>query len=194
MYDILMSCDIGLSGALSFFDTISLELLSVYEFPTKLNDKNKKVIDIDKLHYIMEIPKIHNDSCIVVLEAIHAFGNSGFGVGVLMEEKGIVMGLAKGLGYDQLQIPPKEWQKHFGLVPPKDLKGSTAKKTKYLRRKWLKSNSVIKARELFPEWKNSKLKLLGSDGIADSLLLGKYYCDWAINWTYSSGVWRNNTI
>lgn len=173
-YDILMSCDIGLSGGISVFDTISQELLSIYNFPTKESTTKSKIIDIDKLHYIMEIPKVHNDTCIVVLESIHAFGNSGFGVGVLMEEKGIVMGLAKGLGYDQIQIPPKEWQKHFGLVPPKDLKGSTAKKTKYLRRKWLKENSVIKARELFLEWAKTKLRLKTSDGISDSLLLGQY--------------------
>lgn len=170
--DIVCSCDVGLSGGISFFDTVSGELLSVYNMPVQDGD-----IDLERLKFIMEIPKLHNESCCVVLEQIHAFGNSGFGVGKLMEEKGTIMGLALGLGYEQIQIPPKEWQKYFDLVPPKDLKGSTAKKTKYLRRKWLKNNSVLKAREVFPEWAKTKLKLLGSDGLADSMLLGKYHTD-----------------
>jgi hypothetical protein len=175
-YDILISCDIGLHGGISFFDTMSGSLLSIYEIPTT-EPNHKGNVDLERLKFILEIPEIHNESCIVVLESIHAFGNSGFGVGKLMEEKGVVMGLALGLGYDQIQIPPKEWQKHFDLVPPKDLKGSTAKKTKYLRRKWLKENSVTKARELFPEWAQTKFKLKTCDGLSDSTLLGQYILD-----------------
>lgn len=176
-YDVVIGIDIGLSGGISFFDTVSKELMSVYEMPTTINDNGKKIVDIDKLLFILEIPKVHNEKAIIVYEAIHAFGNSGFGVGVLMEEKGVVRGLAKALGYDELAVSPKTWQKVFGLVPPKDLKGSTAKKTKYLRRKWIKENSIRVARMEFVEWAVSKLKSKTCDGVSDSMLIGKWYLD-----------------
>lgn len=176
--NIILSLDVGLHGGISVFDTVSKELLSVYPMPTKeatnKSGKEKSILDFDRLLFIMEIPKIHNDSCLVALEEIHAFGDAGFGIGVLMEQVGVVRGIAKALGYDEIRIPPKEWQKYFDLVPPKELKGTSAKRTKYLRRKWLKENSVLMAREVFPEFAGTKFKLKTCDGLTDSALLGKY--------------------
>lgn len=178
MYDICCSIDVGLSGGISFFDYETKELLSLYSMPTKQSTnksgREKKVIDLDHLLHILEIPKTHNDDTIVVFEVIHSFGDAGFGVGTLMEQLGIVRGMVKALGYDETQVAPQTWQRHHGLVCPKDVKGTTGKKTKYLRRKWLKAKSLEVAREKFPSC-HEKLKRADSDGKSDALLIGSYY-------------------
>lgn len=180
MYNILISCDIGLQGGISFFDYETRELLSLYPMPTKQainkSGREKKVIDLDHLLHLLEIPKIHNDNAIVVFEVIHSFGDAGFGVGVLMEQLGIVRGMSKALGYDEYSVAPRTWQSHHRLICPKEIKGTSAKKTKYLRRKWLKENSLKLARELFPSC-YEKIKKATSDGLADALLIGKFYLD-----------------
>lgn len=179
-YDIVCSVDIGLAGGISFFDYETKEFLSLYPMPTKQSTnksgREKKVIDLDRLLHILEIPKGHNDKTIVVFEVIHSFGDAGFGVGTLMEQLGIVRGVVKALGYDETQVAPQTWQKHHGLTCPKDIKGTSAKKTKYLRRKWLKENSLKVAREKFPTC-YEKLRLAGDDGKADSLLIGRWFLD-----------------
>lgn len=180
MYDICCSIDVGLSGGISFFDYETKELLSLYPMPTKQSTnksgREKKVIDLDRLLHILEIPSVKNDKAIVVFEVIHSFGDAGFGVGTLMEQLGIVRGMVKALGYDETQVAPQTWQKHHGLICPKEIKGTTSGKTKHLRRKWLKENSLIKARKEFPTC-HEKLKKATSDGLADSLLIGQWYLD-----------------
>jgi hypothetical protein len=177
-YNILLAIDIGLRGAISVFDTVSSELLSIQEMPVMETSnsvgKTKNVVDIDKLLHIMEIPKEKKDSAIVVYEGVHAFPGQGVvAVGTLLEQKGIIRGLAKGLGYSELAISPKTWQKYFDIIPPKDLKGTTGAKTKVLRKKWLKANSLDKARERFPDWINK----ITHDGVSDSILLGLWYLE-----------------
>lgn len=180
-YEILISIDVGLSGGISFFDVGSGELLSVKEMPTKEETgkagRTKKVLDIERLKFILEVPHLHKDKAIVVYESIHAFGNAGFGIGTIMEEKGVVRGICVALGYDEYPITPKEWQKHFSLVPPKETKSSNRKKTRAVRRKWIKDNSIYRAREIFPEWADTKLFTKTCDGLSDSLLMGKYVLD-----------------
>lgn len=177
-YEIICSIDIGINGAISFFDSVSNELLSIYDMPikkvTNKSGKEKNVVDLDRLFFIMEIPKIHNDGVLVIYEAVHAFPGQGVvAVGTLLEQKGIIRGLAKGLGYDELAISSKEWQKYFGIVPPKELKGNTVSKTKALRKKWLKNESVETAKVKFPEW----VEKIKHDGISDSLLIGKFFLE-----------------
>lgn len=75
-------------------------------------------------------------------------------------------------------IQPKTWQAHFDMIPPKDLKGKTANKTKSLRKDWLKETSLIKARNNFPEWAETKLEPKTAHGLSDALLIGKFYLEY----------------
>jgi hypothetical protein len=123
----------------------------------------------------MEIPKIHKDKAMVVFEDVHAFPGQGVvSIATLLEQKGIIQGLALGLGYGIHPTQPKEWQKYFSIIPPKELKGSDGKKTKKLRKEWLKDKSRQVASETFPNfdhWFEAKT----SHGRSDAVLIGKYY-------------------
>lgn len=182
MYEILISIDIGLTGGIAFFDFVSKEVLSIYSMPSeKIQTKagrNKGILNLERLKFILEIPKVKEDRAIVVLEDVHAFPGQGVvAMATLMEQKGIIRGLAKGLGYDELLIQPKTWQSYFDMIPPKDLKGSSASKTKTLRKEWLKATSLEKARGYFPEWKETKLAPKDAHGLSDALLIGKFILD-----------------
>lgn len=174
-FDVIVGIDIGIHGGISFFDTVSDELLALYPMPimkVEKSDKEVNALDIIKLKYILEIPKVHGDSALVAFENIHAFpGQGAVSTGTLMEQKGIIRGLVAGLGYTELQVNPKTWQKTFDIVPPKDLKGTTGKKTKSLRKAWLKEKSLSVAKERFPAWAE---KIGKSDGLSDCLLIGQY--------------------
>lgn len=161
-YDVVIAIDVGLTGAVTFFDTVSGEVLSVNHMPTYKwlkNGKTRNHLDIEKLVHILEIPKSHSESAIVVFEDVHAFpGQGSVSTGVLMEQKGVIRGIINTLGYTEYTISPKEWQKWFDMIPPKDLKGKSASQTKTMRKKWLKEKSLTLAREKFPEWADTKLK------------------------------------
>lgn len=178
-YDVIISVDIGLSGGIAFFDTVSQELLSVYSMPTiqiKSKDKTKNILDLAKLKFILEIPKEHKESALVIFENVHAFpGQGSVATATLMEQKGIIRGLAAGLGYDEFPVEPKTWQGHYGMIPPKDLKGKSATQTKTLRKKWLKEKSLEFAREYFSEWADTKLASQTAHGLSDAMLIGKWY-------------------
>jgi len=177
-YDVLVAVDIGLHGAITFFeigekDHPSHGLLSIQPMPTMkkiTKDKEKNVLDLEKLLFILERCKLHGDSAIVVYEDVHAFPGQGVvAVGTLLEQKGVLRGMVKALGYDELPISPKTWQKYHGIVPPKELKSDTMSKTKALRKKWLKAKSIEIAREMFPDWD------ISNDGISDSVLIGTWW-------------------
>lgn len=174
-FDVIVGIDIGIHGGISFFDTVSGELLALYPMPTMGIEKNEKTydaIDISRLKFILEIPKVHQESALVVFENIHAFpGQGAVSTGVLMEQKGIIRGLVAGLGYTEFQVNPRTWQKEFEIVPPKELKGTNGKQTKTIRKKWLKEKSLSVAKERFPAWVE---KIGKSDGLSDCLLIGLY--------------------
>jgi len=177
-YEVLVSIDIGLTGGISFFDVQSGEVLSVHEMPTKpsvtAKGTNKNILDLDKLKFLLEIPMVHKDRALVVYENVHAYPGQGVvSVGTLLWQRGVLQGMVKAFGYDEVAIQPQVWQKHFDMVPPKDLKGDTAKKTKTLRKAWLKNMSLQLARIKFPEW-GAKMSKATSHGISDSLLIGKF--------------------
>ena len=177
-YDVLISIDIGYTGGISFFDMVSGELLSLYPMPilNVPNAKGKlhKILDIEALLHIMKIPFIHNDNALVVYEGVHAFPFQGVvSVASLMEQKGIIRGMAKGLGYAELPIQPKLWQKFFDMIPPDDLKGKTTAKTKTLRKEWIKQKSLELARSKFKGCA-TKLEPKTAHGLSDSLLIGQY--------------------
>lgn len=180
-YDVVIAIDVGLTGAVTFFDTVSGEVLSVNPMPTYKwlkNGKTRNHLDIEKLVHILEIPKSHSESAIVVFEDVHAFpGQGSVSTGVLMEQKGVIRGIINTLGYAEYPISPKEWQKWFDMIPPKDLKGKSASQTKTMRKKWLKEKSLTLAREKFPEWVDTKLKLSTAHGVSDSMLIGKWFLE-----------------
>lgn len=174
--DLIIGVDIGLSGAICFLDTYASTLLSIYDMPimdgslTK-SGRKKSILDIGRLHFIFEIPKFHFDSAVVVIESIHSFPGQGVvSVGTLLEQKGIIRGLAFALGYELAEVSPKTWQKHCGIVPPKDLKGQGP------RKKWLKEKSRTIASETYPEFSEKFLKN-NAHGRSDSCLIAKYYRD-----------------
>lgn len=180
-YDVVIAIDVGLTGAVTFFDTVSGEVLSVNHMPTYKwlkNGKTRNHLDIEKLVHILEIPKSHSESAIVVFEDVHAFpGQGSVSTGVLMEQKGVIRGIINTLGYTEYTISPKEWQKWFDMIPPKDLKGKSASQTKTMRKKWLKEKSLTLAREKFPEWADTKLKSSTAHGVSDSMLIGKWFLE-----------------
>lgn len=181
MYDVLIAIDIGLTGGIAFFDFQYKEVLSLYEMPsqkfTTSSGRSKGELDLKRLKHILEIPKVHEDRAIVVMENVHAFpGQGSVAMATLMEQKGMIRGMCKGLGYDEYLVEPKAWQKFYDMIPPKDLKGSSASKTKALRKAWLKETSLVKARNMFPEWSETKLEPKTAHGLSDALLIGK----WAI--------------
>lgn len=177
-YTILIGIDIGLSGGIAFFDYQSGEVVSLKSMPTldtvSKSGKNKKVVDLGRLKFILEIPHLRNEKTLVVMENVHAFpGQGSVATASLMEQKGIIRGLCSGLGYDELLVEPRGWQKFYDLIPPKDLKGKSSSQTKALRKKWLKEHSLEKARSLFPEWEN-QLSPITAHGLSDALLIGNW--------------------
>lgn len=182
MYDVIIGIDIGLSGGIAFFDYESKEVLTICEMPSvkvqTSTGRNKGELNLERLKFILEIPREHKEKAIVVIENVHAFPGQGVvAIATLLEQKGIIRGMCKGLGYDEFLVEPKTWQKYYELVPPKDLKGSTGSKTKQLRKAWLKDGSLELARSKFPEWAETKLAPKTSHGLSDALLIGKWYID-----------------
>lgn len=175
-FNILISVDIGLTGGIAFFDWHSKELVGLYEMPsekiTTKSGRNKGQLNVQRVKFILEIPKKHGDTAMVIMENVHAFPGQGVvAMATLMEQKGIIRGICTGLEYEEYLVEPKAWQSYYGMIPPKDLKGSTGSKTKTLRKKWLKDKSVEIAENLFPEWKD---KMKKSNGMSDAMLIGNY--------------------
>lgn len=182
-HDILISIDIGLSGGIAFFEVEeithpSLGLLSLHPMPaSKKKTKSgmiRNILDLDILLHLLEIPKIHGDKALVIYEDVHSFPGQGVvSVGTLLWQRGVIQGMTKALGYDELAVSPKGWQKYFDMIPPKDLKGKSATQTKTLRKKWLKDNSLVIARGKFPEW--SEKFDNNAHGLSDAVLIGLWY-------------------
>lgn len=178
-YDVIFAIDIGLHGGIAMFDPSerlheSHGLLRLKEMPVmevEKNDKIKDVVDLQALKYILEAPKFHEDEkVLVIFEDVHAFpGQGAVSVGSLLEQKGIIRGMVAALGYDELPVQPKTWQKFFNMIPPKDLKGKSAQQTKTLRKKWLKAQSIELARGIFKDHK------IDTDGLSDAVLIGEWY-------------------
>ncbi len=180
--DILISIDIGLTGGIAFFEVEERDhpsggLLTLQSMPiiqTKAaNGKTKNVLDYLQLLFLLERPRLHGDSALVVFEDVHAFPGQGVvSVGSLLEQKGAIRGMSVALGYEVKMVSPKEWQKHFGMIPPKELRGEMVSQTKTLRKKWLKEKSLVYARDYFPEYKEKLTKT--AHGLSDALLIGKW--------------------
>lgn len=176
-HDVIIGVDIGYSGAITFTDAESNEILSICDMPTHVVNE-KKVIDVKKLKFLLERPKEHNELAVLVMEDVHAFpGQGSVSTGTLMEQKGILRGIAETLGYDVHLVNPKTWQKYFNLVAPKNVKGNSASQTKTLRKKWLKQKSIELARITFPSWALTKFDTPNCHGRSDSALISKWYIE-----------------
>ena len=124
-YDTIIAIDIGLGGGIAFFDTVSGEVPSLYEMPTNKivtsSGRKKGELDIERLKFILEIPRVHEEFALIVMENVHAFPGQGVvAMATLLEQRGIIRGLCAGLGYDEMLVEPRVWQKHYELVPPQD--------------------------------------------------------------------------
>jgi len=179
-YDTIIGIDIGLSGGVTIFDVSeyeheSLGALILRDMPvipfTNKAGKEKNVLDIVSLLHLMEIPKCRNESALVVYEGVHAFPGQGVvAVGTLLEQKGIIRGITKALGYDELPISPQTWQKSFGIVCPKEIK------KKEHRKKWLKEKSLEVARKKFPD-REMRLSKSTASGLSDALLIATWFLE-----------------
>ena len=60
---VLISVDIGLNGGVAFFDVQSRGVLSLYSMPTfqtvTSSGRKKGNLDLERLKFILEIPKKH---------------------------------------------------------------------------------------------------------------------------------------
>ena len=178
----ILGIDIGLSGAVAYLDADEGELLAVFDMPvyytqgtakTKTGKlRNKGHIDLDKLLYMLEIPKVHFEDTLVIMEDVHTFPGQGIvSMGTLLEQKGIILGMCKALEYDVQLISPKTWQKHFYLNCPKEIKGKDA------RKKWMKTHSRLYAIARFPtEWA-TKFMDVDAHGRSDACLIAQYAYD-----------------
>ena len=179
-YDTIIGIDIGLSGGVTIFDVSeyeheSLGALILRDMPTypviNKTGKTKTALDIVALLHLMEIPKCRNESALVIFEDVHAFPGQGVvAVGTLLEQKGIIRGMAKALGYGELPISPQTWQKSFGIVCPKEIK------KKEHRKKWLKEKSLEVARKKFPDWE-MRLSKPTAHGLSDALLISTWFLE-----------------
>ena len=178
----ILGIDIGLSGAVAFLDADEGELLAVFDMPvyytqgttkTKTGKfRSKGHIDLDKFLYMLEIPKVHFEDTLVVMEDVHTFPGQGIvSMGTLLEQKGIILGMCKVLRYEVQLISPKTWQKHFGMKCPKEIKGKTA------RKRWLKMKSLHYATNRFPQEWSDKFIATNSHGRSDSCLIAQYAYD-----------------
>jgi len=182
-YDLVIGIDIGLSGGISFFDPEEKDheemgLIYLKEMPTidtvSSSGKKKPILDVEGFRFIMETPAEHGDTnVLVVTENVHAFPGQGIvSTGTLMEQKGVIKGMCSILRYDLEFVTPTVWQKSFGIVAPKELKG---KANQAKRKKWLKNESLLTARAKFPGWENK----LGENahGLSDAILIGLWAVD-----------------
>lgn len=177
MNDIVIGIDVGLKGGLAYFDVQERQheghgLILLKPMPTtqvaKSDGKNKTILDVDRLLFILETPNKRHETATVVMEDVHAFPGQGVvAVGTLLEQKGIILGMCKALGYQVELVQPKKWQSYFGIVCPKDLKG------KDKRKKFLKAESMKRAKVDFIDWLDH-FDTHG-DGLADASLIGSWF-------------------
>jgi hypothetical protein len=175
----IVGIDVGLGGAVAYLDADEGELLAVFDMPvyytqgtakTKTGKlRSKGHIDLDKLLYMLEIPKVHFEDTLVIMEDVHTFPGQGIvSMGTLLEQKGIILGMCKVLGYDVQLISPKTWQNHFELKCPKEIKGKDA------RKRWLKMASRHIATLRFPQEWGDKFIDSEAHGRSDACLMAQY--------------------
>lgn len=144
--------DIGKSGGIAF---INGNFVAVYNTPILEDDYN--------ISEIARIIRTTNPN-VIVIENVHSMPKQGvcgvFGFG---RAKGIIEGIASSLDIHLVQVHIPSWKKHYPEF--KDLDKKAAK---------------TKARELagiFYPSIASKLTRVKDDGIADALLIGRYYIE-----------------
>ena len=112
-YDIIISCDPGLTGGLTILD--GKKQPQIHEMPLTqvvVNKKQKNVYDLDEIAAILE--PYRGKNVIYVQEQVSAMPGNGnvsmFGFGF---SAGSTLGIAAGVGFDRYEVRPQKWKKNF---------------------------------------------------------------------------------
>ena len=147
-----MGIDVGVNGGIAFYDGKKLKTYKMPTIWTKVNERNKRTYDIDK---IKEIIKTEEPN-IAIIERVWSLPSDGrvgafsFGYGY-----GLLTGICESYIGNVIHIPSHIWKKHFNLYNKKS-----------------KKEAVELCNKIFGT--NFKVK---DDGEAEALLLIKYYME-----------------
>ena len=151
--------DNGLQGAIVFRKND----IRIYPMPVleKIINKSKRhVYDYKTIYEIFITELFYDEPCNCVLEEAQVFGIEGkvttFTIG---KNFGFMEGLLLGLKVETQIVPPKEWQKFFGISGKK---GDT------------KIQAEMVVNQKFPEVKTRTKGGRLLDGICDALLMSEY--------------------
>ena len=159
-YDIVISCDNGLKGALVIFEKNSTPL--IFSMPVKKHisgKKEKNVYDMDK---IVEIFRKYSDKKVIVfIERLGVrIGEGSVSTSTAGTNYGFIQGLAYGLLYKVEIISPQNWKSQFPeLITPEMTKikenthflGEKIKTFKKEKDKEIKKSNKIEAKNIKKE-------------------------------------------
>lgn len=146
---IIAGCDNGFSGAIALIQD-DLRILGLYDMPVLQSGKTKEV-DVSTLQTILKSQKIAH---LFIEKAQSMPGNGGRAMFNYGMSYATVRTLAYCLNISSTIVPPQTWKKELLFGMPKD-----------------KESSIIRAVQLFPEWK-PKRKL--DHNKSEALLLAYY--------------------
>ena len=170
---ICIGIDIGLTGAIASVD--SAGQAGVYDMPTKPDGKGNRIDGLALAQLIRRIGPA-TDSALVVFENVQArpqgnggaHGNSMHSQASLMRSRGVVEAVVECLRLRFHVVSPQTWQRHFGLLLPKE---AGEKAEKHSARK--KAQSIALACELHPLVRG-QLSRVKDHNRAEALLLAHY--------------------
>jgi len=155
---LITSIDIGFKGGIAIFElnNNTYSLASFFPMPITTHTKNKKqTLDITTIHSIL------SPASIIVIENTHTFPHDGrvsaFNFGY---QKGVIYAISVLVAGEKNThlIAPQSWKKYYNLTK--------------LPRQTQKQKAIELANNLF------NLNLAKTqDGIADAILLGKYFIE-----------------
>lgn len=156
----LIAVDIGKSGGLCFNEHKTGYQLSITQMLSE--------IGMAEL-FIQKMPHI------AVAEDVHTFGGQGIvSSGVLMEQKGVLIGICRALRIKLVFIQPKEWIQCYTLKGRSDFQSVRKDgKTKNNITLW-KKHLIEIAQSLKPDTKFTS-------GTADAFLMWNYYASILVN-------------
>jgi hypothetical protein len=162
---IIIGCDPGVTGAMSFFYHGGER--KVVDLPVREKADSAKIkneIDPLALRTLLRAHVPADEKALVVMESAHAFIGGANGtrkVGSLASQaslaatKAVVCAVCELSGLDVAYVTPREWQALYGIAK------TDSEDTK--------AQSVRIARGLYPEFRLAK-----NNGRADALLIGRY--------------------
>jgi len=194
-YEVVISCDPGVTGAITILD--GGKQPEIHKMPlTKIivNKKEKKVYDLDAIEAILE--PYRGKDVLYVQEKVSAMpGNGNVSMFNFGFSAGSTLGIAAGKGFDRYEVRPMGWKKHFPelntqsiqdlkeeakilraeakTIKDKDLKKANKKELDRIARQ-VKTEAKTASREVasnkYPELAHLFEKK-NADGLAESLLI-----------------------